>query len=316
VTGATGMLGRSLMRTLAQAPAKYEVVGTAFTRADGAALRKLDLRDEAAVAALMAEVAPGCVVHCAAERDPDKAASDPEGTRALNVGVSGALAAHCAASGAFIVYISTDYVFDGGVKTGVFAPYAPGAESLPLNAYGQSKRDGELAVLAERGAAPLVLRVPVLYAADSAELEESASLVVAKALLATESKKVDDWGVRFPTLVDDVAACIAALLDVQAGGGGGGGGGGAATGILHCSAAERTSKYKLALLMAKILGRDASLLVADSAAPGGAARPQNTELDCSATWDALGLSEPMAFTPLEEGMSRALDAFRQVFKKA
>ena len=52
VTGATGMLGRSLMRTLAQAPAKYEVVGTAFTRADGAALRKLDLRDEAAVAGL------------------------------------------------------------------------------------------------------------------------------------------------------------------------------------------------------------------------------------------------------------------------
>ena len=60
------------------------------------------------------------------------------------------------------MYISTDYVFDGGVKSREFAPYQPAATPMPLNLYGETKRDGEVAVLGV-AARTIVVRVPVLY---------------------------------------------------------------------------------------------------------------------------------------------------------
>ncbi len=56
-----------------------------------------------------------------------------------------------------LIYISTDYVFDG-----MSPPYSPESETNPLQLYGRTKRDGENAVLAVEGAKVIVLRVPIL----------------------------------------------------------------------------------------------------------------------------------------------------------
>ena len=172
ITGASGLLGRSLARLLTlSGVGAYDVVGLAYSRVEPP-LRKLDLLDAAVMSEFLREVKPDVVVHCAAERFPDRVAADPDRARALNVDVSTRLAAECAGCGASLIFLSTDYVFDGGVKSGVFAPYAADAPTMPLQLYGETKRAGEEAVLAVPECHPLVLRVPVLYGYDQVRWRE------------------------------------------------------------------------------------------------------------------------------------------------
>ena len=134
---------------------------------------------------------------------------------------------------------------------------------------------------------------------------ESASLTVAKTLLGKEQQKVDNWGVRFPTLVDDVANCLKALIDIKHKDPS------SALGIFHCSSPHRTSKYELAKTMAQILMQDSSRLIPNNDPPGGAPRPQNTQLACEATWEVLG--KPIQFTSLDDGFRAALEPFKDQF---
>ena len=308
VTGASGMLGRAVVQLLTiDATADFEVLGLAWSRAEPP-LRKVDLLDADATAAVFKEFRPDVVVHCAAERMPDRAAKDPERTQQLNSLASGRLAELCAECGASIIFISTDYVFDGSVATGEYPPYTPSATPHPLQLYGETKLAGEKAVLAQPMAYPIVLRVPVLYASDCETLSESASLVVAEVLRSTTPQKVDNWGARFPTLVDDVARCLKLIIDEvrrnpyrMAG-------------VYHCSAPERTTKFLQALAMASILGVSAEHLAPDNAPPAGAPRPQNTQLDCSSLWAKLGMR--LEFTPLHEGLEQALFPFVEEFRAA
>ncbi|KAJ1630084.1 hypothetical protein T492DRAFT_1006062 [Pavlovales sp. CCMP2436] len=307
VVGASGMLGRSVMREFGRFPVEFLALGTGNSRA-AEQLRRLDVLDEGAVESLVSEFGPEVIVNCVAERDPDAASRDPARARQLNKRVPELLAELCAASGMVFVHLSTDYVFDGGVHSRKLPPYDVDAPTHPLNFYGETKRDAERAVIAVQGARALILRVPVLYAADSLSLEESASLVVAKVLLSQEPVLVDHWGSRFPTLVDDVAVVLRELVawrlhathDAPAA-------------ILHCSSPVRTTKYELLQLMAATLEVEASHVRADDQPPRGEPRPKDTQLNCTRTWLALGHKH--AFTPLEEGMARALQRFRAQFQE-
>jgi S-adenosylmethionine synthetase len=108
------------------------------------------------------------LIHCAAERRPDVAEADPERAAKLNEASTRLLAELAAELDFGLVYISTDYVFDGKKP-----PYSSGDAPNPLNLYGRLKRAGEEAVLDIRGkssdqAKPLVvLRVPLLWVQNS-----------------------------------------------------------------------------------------------------------------------------------------------------
>jgi len=305
ITGASGMLGRSVLKNLNET-SNYECIGTGMTRANPP-LRKLDLLNPDAITQLMNEWHPNVVVHCAAERFPDRASADPKRTIALNVDSSKKLAEECGRIGASLIYISTDYVFDGGVQSGQQPPYLTDSKTMPINIYGESKLGGEEAVLSVKSAQAVVVRIPVLYATDCQNLDESATLVVAKSLLAKETTYVDHWGIRFPTLVDDIAKILKLIID-----------GTQRTknklgGIkLHVSSPERCTKYELAKLMAEIVSVDASKIKPNSSPPEGAPRPQNTQLDCTETWEALGVP-PHEFIPLRKGVEKALAPFKDVF---
>ena len=120
--------------------------------------------------------------------------------------------------------------------------------------------------------------------------------------------KMDAWGLRFPTLVDDVASVVQLLLDakddLQ---------GQSKTKsrrmCFHVSSPESCTKYELVQLMGEIMNIDASHVQADSEPPEGAVRPKNTQLDCSGTWEALGI-QPFKFVPLRQGMAKALEHFK------
>lgn len=152
---------------------------------------------------------PQALVHCAANRFPDKVDADPEGTRLLNVEATRTLAKACASRGILLIYISTDYVFSG--KPGE-APYQADSATGPTNLYGVTKLDGEKAVIEEFSKAGkeglgVVMRVPVLYGkTEEGRNEESAVNVLLDAVLKAQEGKVkmDHWALRFPTNTEDV----------------------------------------------------------------------------------------------------------------
>ncbi|MBQ4600488.1 MAG: dTDP-4-dehydrorhamnose reductase [Oscillospiraceae bacterium] len=151
VTGVAGQLGHDVMNELAARG--FEGVGSDLAPEyagiqDGSAVCTmpyvpLDITDAAAVAAAISAAAPDAVVHCAAWTAVDLAEDNEEKVRAINAGGSRNIAAACAALGCKMIYISTDYVFDGQGEE----PWQPDCKDYkPLNVYGQTKLEGELAV--------------------------------------------------------------------------------------------------------------------------------------------------------------------------
>ena len=153
VTGVAGQLGHDVMNELAERG--IEGIGSDIAPeysgiADGTAVTKMpyiqmDITDEKAVSAKIKEVHPDVVVHCAAwtavdlAEDEDKVAK----VRAINAGGTRYIANVCKELDCKMVYISTDYVFDGQGET----PWDPDCKDYkPLNVYGETKLEGELAV--------------------------------------------------------------------------------------------------------------------------------------------------------------------------
>lgn len=153
VTGVCGQLGHDVMNELAKRG--HEGIGSDIAvpyagAADGSAVVsmpyvQLDITDKEAVQQTIAAVHPDAVVHCAAWTAVDMAEDDDKisKVRAINADGTKYIAAACKAAGCKMMYISTDYVFNGqGTE-----PWQPDCkEYQPLNVYGQTKLEGELAV--------------------------------------------------------------------------------------------------------------------------------------------------------------------------
>ena len=162
ITGASGLLGRAIMKQFSNS-GKWEVLGLAHSRATGA-LKQVDLLDFDETKRIVEEFKPHVLIHSAAERRPDVVENDEETCMKMNVGVTKTLAKAISElnrdleiSEHFMLYISTDYVFDG-----TSPPYKPQDEANPLNKYGKSKLAGEqvMQLCANDGG---ILRIPVLY---------------------------------------------------------------------------------------------------------------------------------------------------------
>lgn len=134
VTGAAGMLGRDVM--LAAGNAGHQVVGYGHA--------ELDIADADAVMAKVEAERPGVVINCAAWTNVDGAEEAEQEATAINGAGAGNVAAAAATAGASVVYVGSDYVFDGGKG----APYVETDQTAPLSAYGRSKLAGEEATRA------------------------------------------------------------------------------------------------------------------------------------------------------------------------
>lgn len=132
VTGASGQLGFDVCRELRQLGIEHR----------GLSSKELDIRDGAAVQCMLEEYRPDAVIHCAAYTQVDRAEEEPEQCFAVNALGTRNIARACAAVGAKLLYISTDYVFPGTGER----PYEPEDETGPLGIYGKSKLEGEHAV--------------------------------------------------------------------------------------------------------------------------------------------------------------------------
>ncbi len=100
---------------------------------------ELDITDKEAVLQKIGEVKPDAIIHCAAWTNVDGAEDHPEDCRRINVDGTRNVAEAAKCADAKLIYISTDYVFDGSGTQ----PWKPEDDPHPLNVYGQSKLDGE-----------------------------------------------------------------------------------------------------------------------------------------------------------------------------
>eukprot|EP00580_Thalassiosira_gravida_P017177 CAMPEP_0201657964 /NCGR_PEP_ID=MMETSP0494-20130426/1023_1 /ASSEMBLY_ACC=CAM_ASM_000839 /TAXON_ID=420259 /ORGANISM="Thalassiosira gravida, Strain GMp14c1" /LENGTH=576 /DNA_ID=CAMNT_0048134889 /DNA_START=8 /DNA_END=1738 /DNA_ORIENTATION=+ len=326
-------------------------------------LHQLNLLDAHATTELLEKHRPDVIVHCAAERFPDAFEKKLEESMKLNVESTQHLARECQrlaimanaenddnsnnsrniAGGPYMIYISTSYVFDGGVTSKEYPPYGPQSKVNPVNTYGRSKLEGERAVRdilndpksssqAEGGGRGIIVRVPMLYGEDCWDLSESPALEMMKVFLlssqttaAVGKKVIDHWALRFPTSVEDVARVLQLVIDqlveckfpaVAP----------SLSDTYHIASPHGTTKYELMQLQTKLLGVPGSQVeertAGNSSGPPkhSAPRPQCTQLDCSETWKSLGLShdgggggQTFEFVSLEDGMKRALDGFPDRF---
>ena len=135
VTGANGQLGREIGK-LAE---NFQAFDFVLTDID-----ELDITDVAACRAMAAKVQPFCLINCAAYTAVDKAETDVELARKLNVAAVENLVAASRSVDAYFVQISTDYVFDGAACT----PYEETSPTAPQSEYGRGKLEGEHIALA------------------------------------------------------------------------------------------------------------------------------------------------------------------------
>ncbi|MHB2021991.1 MAG: dTDP-4-dehydrorhamnose reductase [Mycobacteriales bacterium] len=145
VTGAGGQLGRELVRELGE-------------RCVGLGREQLDICDQAAVAAALAEHRPDLVLNAAAYTKVDAAQTNEQAAHAVNASGPAILARACAEAGATLVHLSTDYVFSGQA----IAPYPEDHPLCPASVYGRSKAAGEVAVTAS-GATAYIVRTSWVY---------------------------------------------------------------------------------------------------------------------------------------------------------
>lgn len=231
---------------------------------------QLDLADEDAVRAVLAQDHWDAVINCAAWTDVDGAESSPDAARRVNASAAGWLAQAAAAAGLPLIHFSTDYVFSGASN----APYAETARTDPINTYGQTKLEGEDLVLAAHPGAIILRIARVLSPHRTNFLKTMLALGTQREQLSVVS---DQTGC--PTGASDAAGTALAVLEQMLDNPGRGGG------IYHCTNAGHASWYELAatiFALAGQIGYKAPQLtpVLASDFKTIAARPRNVIMDC------------------------------------
>lgn len=205
IIGSSGMLGVDLCKELA---GKYELYG--MDNRTGAICDlaqkfiKCDITDAKCVAEAVLKVNPRIVIHTAALTDVDGCERDKEKAYSINWIGTKNVAAACKDAGAALIYISTDFVFDGKKKQ----PYSETDETNPINVYAESKLRGEDAVR-EALRDHFILRTSWLYGKHGKNFVDT---IIAKAKTEKELKVVDDQ-VGSPTYTVDLSRAIYRLID-------------------------------------------------------------------------------------------------------
>ncbi len=195
VIGSTGQLGSDLV----EACAAEAVTGLAH--------EELEIRDPEAVQAALARLRPDVVVNTAAFHQVPRCETAQADAYAVNAIAASHLARSCAALGARLVHVSTDYVFDGTKR----APYVESDRPNPLNVYGISKLAGEYAVL-NGGADHQVVRSSGLYGVRPCRAKGGNFIdTMFKLARERDEVRVVNDEVLTPTFTADLAAQIRVL---------------------------------------------------------------------------------------------------------
>jgi dTDP-4-dehydrorhamnose reductase len=283
VTGGSGHLGAWVVRLsraerLSRQAIEWDVTATYLSRprrATGVNWRRLDVRDQAAVEALVAEVSPRVIVHTAALNPGQGTAFE-----AVNANGSRHIARAAALVGARLIHISSDVVFDG--QNGSYVEENPPS---PVTPYGRSKALAEEAVHASLAEA-LIVRTSLIYGpaahAHGTPLRDvlwqgwdRQTRWVVGDLWAGEPVRLFTDERRCPIWVKSLAAALLELARSDAAGPS------LPAGVLHVAGAQPLSRYEFGLRLARFHGLDPGPIQPALSRESGLTRPLDCTLDCS-----------------------------------
>ena len=254
ITGANGQLGRSLQRLGGVSPHNYICTDVA----------ELDITDAGAVLRAVREQGIDVIVNCAAYTDVERAEEDEARADLLNHKAAAYLAAAAKETGATLIHVSTDYVFDGTAHT----PYTEDVTPSPLGAYGRTKLAGEEAVKAS-GCRYLIFRTAWLYS------EYGKNFLKTMLRLTSERERLqvvfDQIGT--PTYAGDLALAIFSIIEAERYAGN--------EGVYHFTDEGVCSWYDFAAEIAAAAGHDKCRILPchTSEFPTKATRPAYSVLD-------------------------------------
>jgi len=233
-------------------------------------LAEMDITDHVATRDVMQAARPEVVIHAAAMTAVDRCESEPDLAHRVNAIGSRNVALAAERAGAAIVYIGTDFIFDGGSRT----PYREYDAPRPLSVYGASKLAGELAVR-EHARRHYVVRTAWLYGAGGPNFVET----ILRAARAGRPLRVVNDQEGAPTWTEDLAAAIAALIETEL------------YGVYHVTNAGHCSWYQYALAILSGAGLGAAAIEPVTTAEWGApaARPAYSVL-ANFAWAASGFA--------------------------
>ena len=252
LTGANGLLGQKLVGLLTQQP-NVELIATArgenrLPFSEGYTYQSMDITDRQQVLEVIKETQPNVVIHTAAMTDVDKCETQKDACWAQNVQAVEYIIEACRVVNAFLLHVSTDFIFDGAD-----GPYDEAAEANPISFYGWSKQAGESAVrYSGRADAPLrwaIARTVLVYGIAHDMSRSNIILWVKKSLEDGKTIKVvtDQW--RSPTLAEDLAMGCYLIANQEA------------EGIFNISGKEVLTPYEMAIQTADYFGLDKSLIM-------------------------------------------------------
>lgn len=220
---------------------------------------KIDLRNLSSLVEAVKDVAPDIIIHTAALTDVDLCETDKDLAYMMNAQATKTLAESAREVGAFTVYTSTDYVFDG--SRGM---YKEDDATDPVNYYGCSKLKGE-------SYCDAVARTCVIYGSRPASGKVNFALWIIERLRKGESMKVVTDQYITPTLNTNLALMVLELAERKLGG------------IYHLAGATRISRYDFAVDLANTFGLDEDLIIKSkmSEMKWAAKRPDDSSLDTS-----------------------------------
>lgn len=266
LTGAGGQLGQTLQQALS--PDKYRVVPIAHAG--------LDISDEAAVRRKLDEIRPVAIINAAGYTAVDAAEQDDLTARAANATGPKNLARWAAGNDAWLLHISTDFVFSGCNSR----PYKPDDQTDPLSIYGRTKLEGELHVRYLAPGHSLVLRTSWVYS----QFGRNFLNTMLKLMAEKEGLNVVGDQIGSPSSTWGLACCIEAALESRP------------LGILHWSDAGVASWYDFAVaiqdeaLRVGLLTKKIPVVsIPTQDYPTPARRPAYSVLDKSETIAQLGL---------------------------
>ncbi|MEM1703968.1 MAG: dTDP-4-dehydrorhamnose reductase [Zestosphaera sp.] len=292
LTGATGLLGYNLLRLLLETG--YEIIATYHNSTlddflNDIAWVRVDLEDQEKIMQAVREVAPDVIMHAAAYTDVDGCEVNREKAYRINYLATSAIARIAGKVKAFVVYVSTDYVFDG--EKGM---YKENDLPNPVNYYGFTKLLGEVAISSILPETSLIVRTSGLYGYSPTGKKNFGIISFEKLLRGEEVYAFYDQ-ILSPTYAYALAMELIKIVEKKI------------TGIIHL-AGERLSRYEFARTLAKVLGADDALIkpISVNDVKLIAKRPKDSSLD-TAEARVQGFSIP----PVAECLTHFTNAYRK-----
>jgi len=280
VIGGGGQLGTKIVEQAREAHSLYSTYMTRKPPLEEAQTFQVDKTDRGAIQSLIRRLEPDVVIDTAAIHNVDYCETHREEARLVNVKGTRNIAEVCESLGTKIVFVSTDYVFDGG--KGLYKETDP---PNPINYYGQSKLEGEEAVR-EACENYAIARTSVIYSWVSASTLQSSSgkpvnfaMWLTQKLGKGEPVNIVTDQYSSPTLSDSLAETLIKVCEQDI------------TGLYHVAGKTRLNRYAFATKLAEMMGYDQSLVnpINSSNLKQVAKRPMDSSLDVGKIERTLGI---------------------------